>query len=128
MPILDKRKGDDILALVPASKRTKNEVVFSSREKAVVQNVRLIIILQRLLLDYCNDVLYVMLHRVHLEPLRYLHQLCSSKDTKGTYFPSSFIQRVNILLPQASIDRFVRQQQPETCLKIANDTTLLRIM
>lgn len=39
MPILDKRKGDDILALVPASKRTKNEVVFSSREKAVVQNV-----------------------------------------------------------------------------------------
>lgn len=39
MPILDKRKGDDILALVPASKRTKNEVVFSSREKAVVQSV-----------------------------------------------------------------------------------------
>jgi len=32
MPILDKRKGDDILALVPASKRTKTEVVFSSRE------------------------------------------------------------------------------------------------
>lgn len=42
MPILDKRKGDDILALVPASKRTKNEVVFSSREKAVVQSVSLI--------------------------------------------------------------------------------------
>jgi len=39
MPILDKRKGDDILALVPASKRTKTEVVFSSREKAVVQSV-----------------------------------------------------------------------------------------
>ncbi|XP_011340428.1 U5 small nuclear ribonucleoprotein 40 kDa protein isoform X2 [Ooceraea biroi] len=38
MPILDKRKGDDILALVPASKRTKTEVVFSSREKAVVQS------------------------------------------------------------------------------------------
>lgn len=39
MPILDKRKGDDILALVPASKRTKTEVVFSSREKAIVQSV-----------------------------------------------------------------------------------------
>ena len=40
MPILDKRKGgDDILSLVPASKKTKNEVVFSSREKAVVQSV-----------------------------------------------------------------------------------------
>ena len=39
MPILDKRKGDDILALVPASKKTKTEVVFSSREKAVVQSV-----------------------------------------------------------------------------------------
>lgn len=39
MPILDKRKGDEILALVPASKRTKNEVVFSSREKAVIQSV-----------------------------------------------------------------------------------------
>lgn len=33
----DKRKGDDILSLVPASKKTRNEVVFSSREKAVVQ-------------------------------------------------------------------------------------------
>jgi len=42
MPVLDKRKGDDILALVPASKRTKNEVVFSSREKAVVQSVSII--------------------------------------------------------------------------------------
>lgn len=40
MPIADKRKGDDILTLVPASKKTKNEVVFSSREKAVPQNVR----------------------------------------------------------------------------------------
>lgn len=39
MPTADKRKGDDILALVPASKRTKNEVVFSSREKAVIQSV-----------------------------------------------------------------------------------------
>jgi Prp8 binding protein len=39
MPILDKRKGDDILSLVPASKKTKNEVVFSSREKAVIQSV-----------------------------------------------------------------------------------------
>lgn len=39
MPIQDKRKGDDILSLVPASKKTKNEVVFSSREKAVIQSV-----------------------------------------------------------------------------------------
>ncbi|KAL7288788.1 hypothetical protein TKK_0016767 [Trichogramma kaykai] len=38
MPIADKRKGDDILSLVPASKKTRNEVVFSSREKAVVQS------------------------------------------------------------------------------------------
>lgn len=37
MPMADKRKGDDILSLVPASKKTRNEVVFSSREKAVVQ-------------------------------------------------------------------------------------------
>ena len=41
MPILDKRKGDDILSLVPASKKTKNEVVFSSREKALIQSVSL---------------------------------------------------------------------------------------
>lgn len=41
MPVIDKRKGDDILALVPASKRTKNEVVFSSREKAVIQSVNI---------------------------------------------------------------------------------------
>lgn len=39
MSILDKRKGDDILALVPASKKTKTEIVFSSREKAVIQSV-----------------------------------------------------------------------------------------
>lgn len=39
MPAVEKRKCDDILALVPASKRTKNEVVFSSREKAVIQSV-----------------------------------------------------------------------------------------
>ena len=36
---LEKRKGDEILALVPASKKTKTEVVFSSREKAVIQSV-----------------------------------------------------------------------------------------
>lgn len=39
MPFGDKRKGDDILSLVPASKKTKTEIVFSSREKAVIQNV-----------------------------------------------------------------------------------------
>ena len=41
MPILDKRKGDNILSLVPASKKPKNEVVFSSREKALIQSVSL---------------------------------------------------------------------------------------
>lgn len=60
MPILDKRKGDDILALVPASKRTKNEVVFSSREKAVVQNVRLTSTHQQLLSDFSNNVSLVV--------------------------------------------------------------------
>lgn len=44
MPTADKRKRDDMLSLVPASKRTKNEVVFSSREKAVVQNVSVTLI------------------------------------------------------------------------------------
>jgi len=53
MPILDKRKGDDILALVPASKRTKNEVVFSSREKAVVQSVSITLSMCLLEDDVC---------------------------------------------------------------------------
>lgn len=38
MPVLDKRKGDDILSLLPASKRTRQEVVFSSREKAILES------------------------------------------------------------------------------------------
>ncbi|KAF7990258.1 hypothetical protein HCN44_000063 [Aphidius gifuensis] len=39
MPTSDKRKRDDVLALVPASKRTKNEVAVSSnRDKAVIQS------------------------------------------------------------------------------------------
>lgn len=61
MPILDKRKGDDILALVPASKRTKNEVVFSSREKAVVQSV------SNLISHYFYDsMLTISLEKSHL--------------------------------------------------------------
>ncbi|XP_032667423.1 U5 small nuclear ribonucleoprotein 40 kDa protein [Odontomachus brunneus] len=38
MPVLDKRKGDDILSLLPASKRTRQEVVFSSRERAILES------------------------------------------------------------------------------------------